>query len=168
MNQPSAWAIGPPPEVSFWIIFLDPFVNATPRRVAPRATRPGGSIIRQRRRLRLHRQETRLVTAEGGSVPTRILPLPQGTLPIVGTYSVINLLTGKLPPERVLTLDNVHLAELLRARLADDRIECVLTSFRLRRLLYFFGSLFKMALLVPAADRERAERLVEETRFEIV
>jgi len=37
-----------------------------------------------------------------------------------------------------------------------------------RRLSYFFGPLFKMRLLVPAADREEAERLVEATPFRIV
>jgi len=37
-----------------------------------------------------------------------------------------------------------------------------------RRLVYFFGALYKMALLVPSEDRERAEQLVRETPFEIV
>jgi hypothetical protein len=77
-------------------------------------------------------------------------------------------LAAKGPAERVLTLDNVHLAELLRARLAEEEIEAVVTCFRFRRLSYFLGPLFKMGLLVPAADRERAERLVEETPFRIV
>lgn len=70
--------------------------------------------------------------------------------------------------DRVLTLDNVHLAEYLTARLTEEGIECVVTSFRFRRLSYIFGPLFKMALLVPADDAERARALVEATPFEIV
>ena len=77
-------------------------------------------------------------------------------------------LAARFPLARVLTLDNVHLAEFLRARLADEGIESVVTSFRFRRLLYFFGALYKMALLVPAEDRARAEQIVRETPFEIV
>lgn len=72
------------------------------------------------------------------------------------------------PLTRVLTLDNVHLAEYLQARFAEDEIPCVVRAYRFRRLLFFFGALFKMALLVPEADAERAARLVGETPFEIV
>jgi len=77
-------------------------------------------------------------------------------------------LAAKGPLKHVLTLDNVHLAELQRVRLAEEGIECVVTTFRFRRLTYIFGPLFKMALLVPEEDQDRAERLVEETPFEIV
>lgn len=93
-----------------------------------------------------------------------LLPLAAVALDLVDEAR----LSAKGPLERVLTLDNVHLAELLRARLAEQEIEAVVTCFRYRRLSYFFGPLFKMGLLVPAADRERAERLVEETPFRIV
>ena len=69
---------------------------------------------------------------------------------------------------RVLTLDSVHLAEYLRARCERERIPAVIRAYHFRRLLHFFGPLFKMALLVPEAERERAEALVEETRAPIV
>lgn len=46
-------------------------------------------------------------------------------------------------------------------------IDCAVRGYRFRRLLYFFGPLFKMALLVPGAERERALRLVEDTPFRI-
>jgi hypothetical protein len=67
----------------------------------------------------------------------------------------------------VISLDNVHLAEYLQGRLGERGIECVVRGYRFRRLLYVFGPLFKMALLVPEADRDRAVRLVEETPFRI-
>jgi hypothetical protein len=72
------------------------------------------------------------------------------------------------PLARVLTLDNVHLAEYFQAVFAREGIPCVVRAFRFRRLLFFFGALYKMALLVPEADAERAARLVEATPFEIV
>jgi len=93
-----------------------------------------------------------------------LLPLVAVALDLVDEARLVA--KGKL--ERILTLDNVHLAELLRARLAEEGIESVVTCFRYRRLSYFLGPLFKMGLLVPAADRERAEQLVEETPFQIV
>ncbi len=93
-----------------------------------------------------------------------LVPLAALTLDLVDTARLAR--TSVL--ERVLTLDNVHLAELLRAQLQQEGIDCVVTSFRFRRLYYFLGPLFKMALLVPEADRERAERLVAETPFRIV
>lgn len=74
--------------------------------------------------------------------------------------------TGRLA--WVISLDNVHLAEYLHGRLGERGIDCVIRGYRFRRLLYLFGPLFKMALLVPEADRDRAVRLVEETPFRIV
>lgn len=93
-----------------------------------------------------------------------LLPLVAVALDLVDEARLVA--KGRL--ERVLTLDNVHLAELLKARLAEEGIESVVTCFRYRRLSYFLGPLFKMGLLVPAADRERAEGLVDETPFQIV
>ena len=93
-----------------------------------------------------------------------LVPLVALTLDLVDTAR----LTRRSRLVRVLTLDNVHLAELLRAQLRQEGIEAVVTSLRFRRLYYFLGPLFKMALLVPEADRERAERLVAETPFRIV
>jgi len=95
---------------------------------------------------------------------TALLPLVVVVLDLVDMAK----LASSTPLERVLTLDNVHLAEYLHARLGEEGIACVISSFRFRRLLYLFGPLFKMVLLVPAADRERAEQLVQETPFEIV
>lgn len=68
-------------------------------------------------------------------------------------------LSTKTRLEWVLTLDNVHLAELLWARLDAEGVECVVFSFRFRRMFYFLGPLFKMSLLVPAADWECAAQL---------
>lgn len=76
-------------------------------------------------------------------------------------------LAGGGPLARVLSLDNVHLAEYLHARLDELEVPHVVRAYRFRRLLYHFGPLFKMALLVPEADRDRAARLVEETPFRI-
>jgi len=103
-------------------------------------------------------------------VHTAILLLSTLLPPVVVVLDLVDTarLAARFPLERVLTLDNVHLAEYLRARLAEEEIECVVTSLRFRRLVYFFGALYKMALLVPAKDRERAEQLVRETPFEIV
>ncbi len=93
-----------------------------------------------------------------------LVPLVAVILDLVDTAR----LAKAAPLVRVLTLDNVHLAELLRARLRREGIESVVTSFRFRRLVYFFGPLFKMALLVPAEDRDRCVQLIEATPFRIV
>ena len=77
-------------------------------------------------------------------------------------------LSAKTRLESILILDNVHLAELLRAKLEAEGIGCVVSSFRFRRMFYFLGPLFKMSLLVPTKDCDRAARLVEDTAFEIV
>lgn len=69
--------------------------------------------------------------------------------------------------ERILTLDNLHLAEYLRARLDAAGIPCVVRGFWFRSLYFFFGPLFKMALMVPEGDRDRAERLVAEMPFRV-
>ena len=74
--------------------------------------------------------------------------------------------SGRL--ERVLTLDSVHLAEYLRARLDAESVPCVIRAYHFRRLTYFLGPIFKMALLVPERETDRARRLVDETPFRIV
>ena len=76
-------------------------------------------------------------------------------------------LAGSGPLARVISLDNVHLAEYLHALLDEEGIAHVVRAYRFRRLLYLFGPLFKMSLLVPEADRDRAVRLVEATPFRI-
>jgi hypothetical protein len=72
------------------------------------------------------------------------------------------------PLERIVTLDSVHLAEYLRARLDAEGLPFVIRAYHLRRLGYFLAPLFKMALLVPVDDAERARRLVDETPFRVV
>jgi hypothetical protein len=76
-------------------------------------------------------------------------------------------LAGSGPLARVISLDNVHLAEYLHAGLDEEGIAHVVRAYRFRRLFYLFGPLFKMSLLVSEADRDRALRLVEETPFRI-
>lgn len=102
----------------------------------------------------------------------RLLLYVTGAMVLVATgldlYDEGRLIRSCGRVERVLTLDNVHLAEYLRSRLTADRVPCVIRAYHLRRLGYFFSPLFKMALLVPAAEAERAARLVDETPFEIV
>lgn len=106
--------------------------------------------------------------------------LPTGTAPLFGLPGAVVFVAvaldlieeGRLlrrgPVERVLTLDNVHLAEYFRARFEREGIPLAIRAFQFRRLTYYFGPLFKMALLVPAAERDRAAALVEATDFRIV
>ncbi|MGD2114091.1 MAG: hypothetical protein PVG07_03500, partial [Acidobacteriota bacterium] len=55
-----------------------------------------------------------------------LIPLVAVTLDLVETAR----LARKTPLERVITLDNVHLAEVLRARLRQEEIDCVVSSLR--------------------------------------
>ena len=68
----------------------------------------------------------------------------------------------------VLTLDNVHLAEYFRARFEREGIPHAVRAFHFRRLFYFLGPLYKMTLLVPEEEAERAAAVVEATDFRIV
>jgi preprotein translocase subunit SecY len=68
----------------------------------------------------------------------------------------------------VVTLDNVHLAEYFRARFEREGIPHAVRAFHFRSLFYFLGPLYKMTLLVPEGEAERAAELVAATDFRIV
>ncbi len=92
---------------------------------------------------------------------------------VLGVAVVLDLIEeGRLARkgllESVLTLDNVHLAEYFRARFEREGIPLAIRAYHFRRLLYFFGPLYKMALVVPAAERARAAALVEAVDFKIL
>ena len=106
--------------------------------------------------------------------------LPTGTDPLFGLTESVVLVAivldlieeGRLARggsvERVLTLDNVHLAAYFRARFEREGIPLAIRAYHFRRLLYWLGPFYKMALLVPAAERDRAAALVEATDFKIL
>ena len=62
---------------------------------------------------------------------------------------------------RLLEMDNVHLASLLRARLEEEGVPCLVQSWNFRSLFFFLGPLYKMQLLVPADAAERAREIVQ-------
>lgn len=70
--------------------------------------------------------------------------------------------------ERVLELDNVHLATYLELRLHEEGIPCLLQGYRYRSLFFFLAPLYKISLMVPAEQRGAAEALVEGLDVEVV
>lgn len=63
---------------------------------------------------------------------------------------------------RLVQLDNVHLSYRLAARLREEGIDALARAQRLRSLSYFFGALFKIDVLVPAGQYDRAREVLVE------
>jgi SecY len=70
--------------------------------------------------------------------------------------------------ERLLELDNVHLAHRLADRLRAGGVDVLLQARRYRSLFFFFGPLVKIGLLVPRDQVERAWQEIEEVPVEVV
>lgn len=70
--------------------------------------------------------------------------------------------------ERVLELDNVHLATYLELRLHQAGIPCLLQGYRFRSLAFFLGPLYKISLMVPAEQRAAAAELVAGVEVTVV
>lgn len=64
--------------------------------------------------------------------------------------------------EKLVELDNVHLALQLREDFESRGIDCRVQAMHYRGLVYFFGPLFKMGVLVSADHLEAARARLEE------
>lgn len=71
-------------------------------------------------------------------------------------------------PDQVclLAMDNVHLAEVFRARLAREGIESYLQGASYRRQVFIFNPLVKMRLLVPKSAAPRAQSILSQSETE--
>jgi SecY len=70
--------------------------------------------------------------------------------------------------ERVLSFDNVYLAQHLTEVLKDAGIDALPRARRYRSLLFFFGALVKIELLVPADRLTEAQELVAREKLAIL
>jgi hypothetical protein len=70
--------------------------------------------------------------------------------------------------ESVMELDNVHGAWYIQAALARHGIDSVIRAFHYRSLLFFFGPITKMEVLVPSAGVEEAQQIIRTIGLEIV
>jgi hypothetical protein len=70
--------------------------------------------------------------------------------------------------ERLLELDNVHLANRLAERLQSRGLDVHFQALRYRSLFFFFGPLVKIGLLVPGEQAEQAWQEIEEVPVEVV
>jgi hypothetical protein len=70
--------------------------------------------------------------------------------------------------ESVMEMDNVHGACYIHAALARHGIDSVIRAFHYRSLLFFFGPITKMEVLVPSAGVEEAQRIIRTIGLEIV
>lgn len=70
--------------------------------------------------------------------------------------------------ERLLELDNVHLAHRLAERLQSRGLDVHLQARRYRSLFFFFTPLVKIGLLVPQEQVEKAWQEIEEVPVEVV
>lgn len=61
----------------------------------------------------------------------------------------------------LIELDNPHLASYVKNLLESRGVDAVVQTYRFRRLLFFFGPLTKMRILVPAEDIKQAQELVD-------
>ena len=68
----------------------------------------------------------------------------------------------------VIDLDNVYGACYLQGLLVKNGCDALIGAFRYRSLFFFFGPIFKMELLVPAGEVERAWELIQPERIEVV
>jgi preprotein translocase subunit SecY len=68
----------------------------------------------------------------------------------------------------LIELDNPHLASYLKNLLKSSGIDTVIQTYHYRRLLFFFGPLTKMRMLVPAEEIERARELIDLKNIRIV
>jgi preprotein translocase subunit SecY len=64
-------------------------------------------------------------------------------------------------PAVLIELDNPHLASYLKNLLELNGINAVVQTFHYRRLLFFFGPLTKMRILVETEDSEKAQGLID-------
>lgn len=62
---------------------------------------------------------------------------------------------------KLLDLDNVHLAAYLKALFRSEGIDLEIQAYHFRRLLFFFGPLFKMQMRVAREDEQRAWKVLE-------
>jgi hypothetical protein len=68
----------------------------------------------------------------------------------------------------VIEMDNVYGACYLQGLLARNGIDSVTRAFHYRSLLFFLGPVFKMEVLVPAAERIRAQEIIQTADLKVV
>lgn len=61
----------------------------------------------------------------------------------------------------LIELDNPHLASYLKSVLESSGVDTVVQTYHYRRLLFFFGPLTKMRMLVASEDVEHARNLID-------
>lgn len=61
----------------------------------------------------------------------------------------------------LIELDNPHLASYIKGTLQRNGIDAVVQTYHYRRLLFFFGPLMKMRVLVAAEDYEKAREQMD-------
>lgn len=62
---------------------------------------------------------------------------------------------------KLLDLDNVHLAAYLKTLFRSEDVDVEIQGYHFRRLLFFFGPLFKMQVRVAREDEDRAWEILE-------
>jgi hypothetical protein len=68
----------------------------------------------------------------------------------------------------LIQLDNPHLASYLKNLFQSKGIDTLVQTYRYRRLLFFFGPLFKMGILVAPEDSGRAMELIDWNCIQII
>ena len=68
----------------------------------------------------------------------------------------------------LIELDNPHLASCLKNLLQLNGVDAVVQTYHYRRLLFFFGPLIKMRILVAAEDYEKARKQIDSIDIRIV
>ena len=68
----------------------------------------------------------------------------------------------------LIELDNPHLASYLKSLFESSGVDTVIQTYRYRRLLFFFGPLTKMRMLIASEDVERARELLDLKNIPII
>ena len=68
----------------------------------------------------------------------------------------------------LIELDNPHLASYLKGVFASSGVDVVIQTYHYRRLLFFFGPLTKMRMLIAPEDVEPARKLLDLKSIQII
>ena len=68
----------------------------------------------------------------------------------------------------VIELDNVYGASYLQGLLVKNGCDALIRGFHYRSLFFFFGAMYKIDLMVPVSEMERAWDLIEPEKIEVV
>ena len=68
----------------------------------------------------------------------------------------------------LLEIDNVNLASYLKGLFQVEKIPCLVQSYTYRRLFFILGPLYKMRLMVPANEIDRARSILSTVNYYVV